>query len=236
MNRLAIMMVLAAAAAGCKKSVKVAEVETWMKQRTVELGINATKVSCPKDIAPKEGTSFDCAVEVEGKPYILTGTITKVESSKVNFDTSWKDGKNGVVIRSKLAPLLADELGKQLGAKVDVTCAEPLMFLDDKRAVSCNLTAGATKAKVVVTFDDKLVPTGWKLDPMLLSKAKLEELLTPSVREKTAPDVVVTCGTQALLPRAADGMVVCDVTGSKTGKIKVDVDADLNVKRWDPVQ
>lgn len=229
-------MVALAAAAGCKQNVKSAEVESWMKQRTADLGINATKVTCPKNIEPKAGTAFDCTIEVEGKTYTLVGTITKVESGKANFDTSWKDGANGVVIRTKLVPPLTEELSKQFATKVDITCPEPLLFLDAKRAVACELKAGASTAKVVITFDDKLVPTGWKLDPLLIPKAKLEELLTPNVREKTSPTANVTCGSEPLMARPADGVLQCDVTdGDKHHKIKVDVDADLNVKKWEAI-
>ncbi len=232
---MAIVMVLATAG-GCKKTVKTAEVESWMKQRMTDLGIPTTKVACPKDIEPKEGKTFDCDVEVEGKPYTIVGTITKVESSKVNFDTAWKNAPSGVIIRSKLVPPLTDELSKTFATKVDIGCAEPLMFLDATRVATCDFTAGATKAKVVITFDDKLVPTGWKLDPPLLNRAKLEELLTPNVREKTAPTVMVSCGTEPLLPRPADGMVKCEASdGAKKVPLHVEVDADLNVKKWEVV-
>lgn len=235
MNRLAIVLALAATS-GCKKSVKTAEVETWMKARTTELGINASKVTCPKDIEPKEGKSFDCELDVEGKAYTIVGTITKVESSKVNFDTSWKNGANGVIIRSKLVPALVEDLSKTFATKVDIACAEPLLFLDAKRAATCDLTAGTTKAKLVVTFDDKLAPTGWKLDPPLLAKTKLEELLTTAVREKTAPNVNVTCGTEPLIARPADGFLACEAgDGTKKVQLKVEVDADLNVKRWETI-
>jgi hypothetical protein len=70
----------------------------------------------------------------------------------------------------------------------------------------------------------------------LLAKAKLEELLTPSVREKTAPTVAVTCGSEPLIARPADGFVTCEAAdGDKKVKLKVEVDTDLNLKRWDAV-
>lgn len=236
MNRLAICLMVGGSLVGCKKSVKTAEVESWMKSRTTELGINATKVTCPTNIEPKEGKTFDCDIEVEGKTYTIVGTMTKVESSKVNFDTAWKNGANGVIIRSKLQPALAEELTKQFGTKVDIACAEPLLFLDAAKSTACDFTAGSTKAKISITFDDKLVPTGWKLDPPLLGKATLEEKVAGALKDK-APNGKVTCGSEALFPRPADGFVMCDIAeGDKSNKVKVTVDENLNATNWEIVQ
>jgi len=58
--------------------------------------------------------------------------------------------------------------------------------------------------------------------------------LTPSVREKTSPDVKVDCGPAAILSRPADGVVWCSIAdGEKQAKIKVEIDDGLNVKRWE---
>jgi len=241
MNRLAMSLVVGGSlVAGCKKTVKTAEVETWMKSRTTELGINATKVTCPKNIEPKEGKTFDCEIEVEGKTYTIVGTMTKVESSKVNFDTAWKNGANGVIIRAKLQPALAEELTKQFGAKVDLACPEPLLFLDDKRATTCDFVAGATKAKITTTFDEKLSPTGWTLDPPLLAKKKIEELVTASVKEKVGPSATVECGTEPLIARPADGKLVCIGKASENGKtteskLAIEIAPDLSITRWDAI-
>ena len=58
--------------------------------------------------------------------------------------------------------------------------------------------------------------------------------LTPSVREKTSPEVVVTCGDQVIFARPADGAIWCDIADTKErAKIKVMVDEQNNVVRWD---
>jgi hypothetical protein len=76
--------------------------------------------------------------------------------------------------------------------------------------------------------------TKWK-DP-LLSRAKLEEVLTPSVRSQTNDAVVVDCGDDAdpLFPRPADGNVWCDISdGKEAAKIRVEVDEAFNVGKWE---
>jgi len=200
-----------------------------------ELGVSNAKVTCPKNIEGKQGTSFDCTIETDGKSYTIVGTITKVDGSKVNFDTAWKNGEKGVVVRDKLVAALTPELDKALMASTKMTCAEPLLFLDDTRTVSCDLTAGTTKTKVLTTFDDKLVPTNWKLEPLALAKHKVEEIVTASVKEKF-PTATVDCGTEPLIVRPADGFIYCTGTsGSEKAKLKIEVDENLNLKRWDAV-
>jgi hypothetical protein len=55
------------------------------------------------------------------------------------------------------------------------------------------------------------------------------------VKEKH-PNAKVDCGEVQLIQRPADGFVYCNgVDGTEKVKLKVEVDADLNVKRWDPV-
>jgi hypothetical protein len=217
----------------CKKKVDSADFEGRLKKRTDELGLAGATVSCPKGIEAKEGQSFDCSVTVGGKAYVLVATITKVDGKELGMDTKWKDGE--AIITSKLAPALGTELGKQFGTAVTVDCGKDAMvFLDKARNVTCDLAAGDAKSKVLVTFDDKLVPTNWKLDPQLLAKAKLESILTEPVRAKTSPGVAVTCGDKALLVRPADGTVWCEIAeGEKKAKLKVAVDEEMQIKSWE---
>jgi hypothetical protein len=232
MKRLSIVVMLLAAGA-CKKKVDTADFEGRLKKRTDELGLTGATVSCPKGVEAKVGQSFECSVTVGGRSYVLVATVTKVDGKELGMDTKWKDGE--AVITAKLAPALGEELGKQFGVPVTVDCGKDTMvFLDKARNVTCDLTAADAKAKVLVTFDDKLVPTTWKLDPQLLAKSKLEAILLEPVRAKTSPGVAVTCGDKPLLPRPADGTVWCEIAeGEKKAKLKVAVDEELQVKGWE---
>lgn len=235
MNKLPLVVIVVASLGACKKSVKNEDVEAFIKKRTEELGLAGAKVGCPKGVEAKVGNKFDCTVELEGKTYLLTATVTSVDGSKLNIDTAWKDG--AAVISSKMNTGIGQELSNQFGTPVQVACGEPLRFLDKDRNVTCDLTAGATKAKVVVTFDESLTPTKWKLDPQLLSKKKLEEILTEPVRAKTSPGVAITCGNEPLISRPADGNVWCQIAeGDKAAKLKVAVDEELAVKNWEVTQ
>jgi hypothetical protein len=232
MNRLAIVVMLLGVGA-CKKKVDTADFEGRLKTRTEALGLVGATVKCPKGVEAKKGQEFECSVTIGERSYVLVATVTKVDGKELGMDTKWKDGD--AVITAKLAPALGTELGKQFGTPVTVDCGKDAMiFLDKSRNVTCDLTAADAKAKVLVTFDDKLVPTTWKLDPQLLAKAKLEGILLEPVRAKTSPAVNVTCGDKPLLPRPADGTVWCEISdGTKKAKLKVEVDEDLKVKSWE---
>lgn len=231
MKRLAIAVVLLGGSA-CKKSVNTADFEERIQKRTQELGLAGATVKCPKGVEAKAGKSFECTVGIGGKDYVLVATVTKVEGKQLDMDTKWKDGE--AVIASKLGPPLGEELGKQFGTVVTVDCGkEALRFLDKNRNITCDLAAGDTKAKVIVTFDDKLVPTSWKLDPLLIARKKLEDILTEPVRAKTSPTATITCGDKAMLARPAEGVVYCEVAdGDKKAKLEVAVDDELKVKGW----
>lgn len=237
MNRLAIIIPLLSAA-GCKKKMDSEDFESRLVKRTEELGLSGAKVSCPKNVEAKAGTSFECTVSTGGKDYLIVTTIKGVEGKQVQLDTQWKNGE--AVLSNKLEPSLATQLGTQFGVPVTIGCGEPLRFLDAAGTVTCDLTAGAAKSKVTITFDAGLTPTDWKMDPPLLAKAKLEAILTPSVQGKVGASAVVSCGEEPLLVRPADGIVYCKGTANETGKaseakLLVEVAEDLSVKRWEAI-
>jgi len=232
------LVALAGALAGtaCKGKVDTKGFEDTIRQRTQGMGLSATKVACPADVEAKQGNVFTCQVELDGKKtYGLDATIKSVDTAahKVEFDTAWHDG--AAVQVAKLEPALAGELGKALGGAVTLKCGdEPLRFLDKQRKTRCELTAGTVKSTATIDFDEALAPTDWHLDPPLLGRAKLEELLTPSVREKTNPGVKVDCGPAGFLLRPADGVVWCSIADAdKQAKIKVEIDGNLKVQRWE---
>jgi hypothetical protein len=225
-------LLVLATTAGCKNTVGHEEIERFVERRTAELGLAGAKVGCPKGVEAKVGKQFDCNVELEGKTYVLTVTVTRVDGRKFDIDTAWKDGES--VVSSKLGPALSDDLSRQFATKVEVSCGEPLRFLDRDRNVTCDLRAGATAARVIITFDERRVPIRWKLDPQLLAKAKLEQILTEPVRAKTAPTAQVTCGSEPLVSRPADGVIWCDLGGGdRPYRLRVSVDADANVTGWE---
>jgi hypothetical protein len=235
MNRLAIAVLLATGAS-CKKKVDTADFEGRLQKRTEELGLTGAAVKCPKGVEAKVGQSFDCTVTVGGTDYVLVATVTKVDGKELGMDTRWKDGQ--AVIATKLAPPLGEELTAQFGVKTTIDCGKGVLaFLDKDRNVTCDITAGDVKAKVLVTFDDKLAPTDWRVEPPLVSKARLEKALTDPVRAKTSPTVTVTCGDKALVSRPADGKVECQLAdGGKTAKLAVMVDDKLQIQSWEVVQ
>jgi len=217
-----------------KKTVKQDEVEAFIKGRADEMGLAATKVTCPSDVEAKKGTTFTCQVEVEGtKTYDLEFTITEIDKDNDKFhgDSRWKDGR--AVISAKIEEGISAELAKQLGAPIVIECGEPLRFLDAEGKLRCPFTAGKVTGEAVLTFDDQTEVTGWELQPPLLSAQKLVAILTPSVREQTSPEVNLDCGPDPLLARPADGVVWCGISdGKQAAQIRIEVDEALNVQKW----
>jgi hypothetical protein len=191
-----VLMVMAASAAGCKKQVKMDEVEAFLKGRLTEIGIPPSKVTCPRDVGTEVGIRFECNTVIEGTSYAIVVTITKADGDKLLFDNEWKRGE--ALFRNLLQPKLADFNSKTLGVPIEVQCAEPLLFLDAKRTVSCDATDGTTPFKIIVTVDDKLEPTGQTTEPLVANRASIEDLLRPSIAEQL-PNATLSCGTGALI-------------------------------------
>lgn len=223
-------------AAGCKPTVRSSELEADLGQRVTAMGLQATKVACPSGVEAKPGQVFTCQITLGAKTYALDVTITSVDKAKgkADFNTAWHDGP--AVQTAKEEALLAGALTKDLGGAVALHCGdEPLAFLDSAYKLHCTLTAGDVKTKATFGFDAKtLDATDWHLDPPLVAKAKIEAVLAPAVHEKVPDDVVIDCGPAPFLLRPADGVLTCKATrGAETAALKIEVDADLQVKHWE---
>ena len=219
---------------GCKKTVDTKGFEKTIDERVRGLGLVPGAISCPSGIEAKQGTQFTCKVPIDKASYDLVVTIKSVEGSSVQLDTAWAKGP--AVVAQKLAENGPAAIKKALDATASLDCGtEPLIFLAAGK-VKCKLTSGTTHATLAFTFDDKLEVTGWELDPHLLSRKKLEGLLTPDVEAKTSPTTKVDCGPDDLLARPADGTLTCSISdGAHTAKIHVTVSEDLKVEKWETV-
>ena len=229
--------------AACKPSVGKA-IEANLGQKVTEMGLHASKLTCPDDVEAKPGQVFTCQVTLDAptgtskqaKTYAVDVTIKRVDLAKsiVDYDNAWHDGP--AVQTAKAESMLAADLEKDLGGPLILSCGnEPIVFLDADHKLHCALTAGDVKTKATFSFDVKtLNPTDWHLDPPLIGKAKIEAVLTPAVHEKVPDDVVIDCGPAPFLLRPADGVLTCKVNrGGETASLKIEVDEGLNVKRWE---
>lgn len=231
--RICALIVLAA---GCKPTVQSSELEADLSQRVTAMGLHATKVTCPGGVEARPGQAFTCQITLGAKTYALDVTITGVDKAKAkaDFTTAWHDGP--AVQTAKEEALLGGALTKDLGGAVALHCGdEPLAFLDSAYKLHCTLAARDVKTKATFGFDAKtLDATDWHLDPPLIAKAKIEAVLTPAVHEKLPDDVVIDCGPAPFMLRPADGVLTCKATrGAETAALEIEVDDNLNVKRWE---
>jgi hypothetical protein len=242
-RRAPYLLLLAAIGGGCsfeascgKKSVKTREFEGTIKDRAAALGLNPTKVDCGEPVEAKVGVTFVCKVELDGeKTYDMNVTVTGVDekADRVDLDPKWAGGN--AVVAAKIEEGVSARLAERFGAGVALDCGEPLRFVPDDDRFTCDLVSGTYKGKATLIFADGTTNLDdVQFESHVLGKSILEGILTPSVREKTSPTVVVTCGDQAMIPRPADGVIWCDIADEKEkATIKVEVDAENNVKRWE---
>jgi hypothetical protein len=223
-------------ASGCKGKVDTKDLEETLRRRTTALGLHATGISCPPDVEATPGRTFVCEVALDATHrYALNVTVGARDhaTDEVNLDTAWRDGE--AIQCAKLGAAMSANLSKSFATEVVVTCGdEPLRFLDAQRQLSCAVSAGNAKSVATIDFNAGLEVTEYHLSPALLTRTKLEEVLTRSVRGQTTADASVDCGSGVLLVRPADGSVWCGISSAgRKAKIKVDIDDELNVTHWE---
>lgn len=212
-------------------SVDNADFERRLDKRMHELGLQGATVRCPRGVIAYEGASFNCGITVDRKSHDVVVTIMGVAGTSLNMETAWAEGQS--VLSSKVETSVGEAIGMALSTVVAVGCGERLRFLEADRTLACDVTAGTLKAKAIVQFDVDQNVTSWKVQPAILARAKLEGLLTPSVRAKTSPTVNIVCGSEPLMLRPADGVVSCTVENDDERAIlKVTVDKELNLGSW----
>ena len=230
--------VLLALGAGCSTSVDTAAVRALAEKAATDLGVTGAKATCPDHISGKIGTTFVCSVAVGGKSYDLDGVVTtppgQPDSKELYADLRWHAGV--AVSSDSLAKAMTDNLTAMLSAPATVTCGEPIRFIQPDHTILCDVTAGAHKLQVATTFNAKNETDSFKLVPRMFAKAKLEELLGTLVTKKLERPATVTCGTDPLIQRPADGKLTCAVdSGESHGDLAISVDDDFAVTGWEIV-
>ncbi len=153
-------------ATGCKHTVNADEMEAWIKARGEQLGLEVTKVTCPK-IEATTGKRYRCQVELQRKKeYELELTVRGREGGKANFDSEWvhPEGSIGLIPSSKLETGVAPKIEDKVGKPVTIACSEPLLFLPADGNLRCDVTIGGEKGRVLMVFNAETELQRWELE------------------------------------------------------------------------
>lgn len=190
-------------------------------------------VHCPR-VAPRVGATVSCTVVIGGTPYERVVTIERVDRTGVDASSRWRRGE--AVLSSRLSSMARDQASAVVGAPATIDCGEPVRFLAPDRTLRCDLTTGTMTTGVVFTLGLNSELTRLRLDPPMLLKPRLEELLAGAIRRTRGVEVTITCGRERLIEPPSDGIVWCDASGLAQGRVSVEVeqapDGKLTLKRW----
>lgn len=235
---LTVLMGLPLAACSIKAhglELDAATIETQIKANLAKEGVVVDKVKCTEGVALEKGAKLTCQIHIGDKQYEQIATLSDPKS--LNMDLTWPRGE--VVYAHKLVTMMTPQLTEAVGAPAVIDCGEPLLFLDKDRAARCKITIGGVTTQLATTLDDKWVPVRWQLEPEVLLRVRLEEMVTPSVREKLGATATVTCDGEHVLAKPANKILdlPCTVhSGAKTLRINVHGEDDANgkliVSRW----
>ncbi len=94
MKKLLLAFALVASLAACKKEADTSAFGKTVTSDLEGMGFKDPKVSCPKDVAMKEGTTFTCTVTIDKKDYKLVNTIGPVDkdNNASIANQEWPDG------------------------------------------------------------------------------------------------------------------------------------------------
>ena len=228
------MVIVVVGGAGCKNDgVAGSELSKQVDAAILQAGVYPKNVRCPSAQA-KVGVEIRCSLEVDGQRHEINAVITEVEAGKASFTIKWPGGTP--VISNKLEAGLTSDLTEDLASPVKVECgSQQVLFTDAQRTITCKAAVASLEAKVIVTYSESMSVEKWVLHPPLFSKSRVEHAILGSVREKI-PTAMLSCGTDAVFPRPTDGVVWCELTGPKDGRIKITIDdKDVAKLRWELV-
>jgi len=202
------------------------------KEPTLE-GVSVTRVICEDGDDVEVGHVYWCGVELDRrKTYPLDVKVTALEGSTVKFEMTWRQL---VVSERAIRRELGPSIERDLGVPAEIDCGEPLVMSGEDGTARCGVTVDDIQTKLVLRFDATSGKVNIdRLEDRLLSVPTLNEILTRSVHEKLGAEARVECPSGKLIRRPDDGVLHCVVTdGERRASLRVDIDEDLNVKRWE---
>ena len=133
----------------CKKKLDASSFEGNLRDQLATMGIPDAKVDCPDNVEAKQGATFQCQVQVEGKTYSWKITMTEINGDQVKLAV----GDGGTMFpRKKVLDVVTAEVTKQFpNAKIDCG-SDPVLFPKDDK-LYCDVTSGTDKARLRVDID-----------------------------------------------------------------------------------
>lgn len=222
---LAAGLSLACACTSRTLQIDAEAVEASIKDSLAQQGEYAHRVECTRGVEAKRGAQIRCHVSIRDRQYDQIGTLTDVASGHI--DLAWERGE--AVLAKKLVAVMTPQLADRSGVPATINCDEPLLFVDKDRKVRCPATVGGVPTELITTVDAQLRPTRFDIAPQVVVRSKLEQLVTPSVRDSLGASVTVACDGGAALPRPAGKAldVLCTVqTSAGPVRISAHIESD----------
>lgn len=162
MKRLLIPVALVAVA-GCTAKAGGEQVEKKITEIYAAEGVKPSKVTCPKAIDVKVGTSFTCQAAFDsGETFVVDGTITSKKGTDFEYNVKMPEPN---YISAKLEKMIVDGITAQRSAPKSVTCGTPgLHHSPANHVVDCVAVDGeGNNHKVVFKFTEAGAADAWEV-------------------------------------------------------------------------
>ena len=157
------LMLGAAILAGCSFSASTSggtidpaevegEISTQMTKQRPDVPVDS--VTCPADIKPAQGATFECTAQLEGVQLPVKVTITKVDLSAGDVEYNFKPTKN-VLILENIVKAIKAELRDQEVPNATVDCGTGrYRVVEVGGAIECTVSAGGERRVVRAVADE----------------------------------------------------------------------------------
>ena len=156
------VLALIALTAACKPVVDAEAGEKSIKKWLSEqLGIEADEVTCPQDVARKNGKWFKCTATAEGGELTIRVTQTN-DDGNTRFGTS---DIEGVVVSARLEDQIEQAFRDRANMEVTVDCGRRHRVAVPDATFHCEVeNRKGEEAPIAVRVEDRAGNVFWKLD------------------------------------------------------------------------
>jgi hypothetical protein len=148
-----VLFLLLASCSGAEVDITEVENKLVEEQEKVSPDLEVGEASCPDDVDPEEGSTFECTVDVEGvdAPYKVTITSIDEEGGSARFDF---EPAKPIIDVSKVVDFIHSQVNESAG-DVEVDCgSEAVIVSEVGGTIDCTISDGTTTEDVPIEVKD----------------------------------------------------------------------------------
>lgn len=146
-------LVLASCSSDPELDIAAVEEKLVSEQEATSPDLEVGEASCPNEVTPEEGATFECTVDVEGVDAPYTVTVTGLEDGDDSAHFEFEPSRP-IIDVSKVVEFIRSQLNEGVG-DVEVACGDEAVIVTDVGStIDCSVSDGTTTEDVQILVKD----------------------------------------------------------------------------------